>query len=365
MPVNKRLFYACEQISVAPLGSSSFTAIHGAQRAGVNSNFNLTQAFEIGQINIYENVEGIPQVEITTEKVLDGHPLIYHLCTQGATAGTLAGRSNQRSHISLDYFPDTNDSATGRPVSELECSGVFVSQLGYTFSVGGFSTEQVSLVGNNHVWVTNNTFKVTGGFTSNADQPLAITGSGGVNDRRDFIWANPHTADRDANGAVGNLNSVSGTILPRVIYGISSSGTNDLVAGQYNVHAQSVSCSTNLGREEILELGRLGPYHRPTSFPVTVTTSIEVIATSGNMVSFTETGYYGSGCNLYNLTDETIKVLTCEGTRLNLGPNNKLTGISETGGDATGGNRTITYTFENQNFMVVQHPQDPTTALRP
>ena len=48
-----------------------------------HNHFNLEQAFELGQIQIYENIEGLHEVEVTMEKVLDGYPLLYTSVTAG------------------------------------------------------------------------------------------------------------------------------------------------------------------------------------------------------------------------------------------------------------------------------------------
>ena len=83
---NDRIFYACQAVSIQPLTSPNASVgymVHGLQSVGVTTNFNLEQAFELGQIEIYENIEGTPDVEITLEKVLDGYPLVYHLATVG------------------------------------------------------------------------------------------------------------------------------------------------------------------------------------------------------------------------------------------------------------------------------------------
>jgi hypothetical protein len=66
---NKRIFFGCYAAGIAPDGSSTFTPIHGLQTIGINTSFNLEQAFEIGQINIYQNIENVPDIEVTTEKV--------------------------------------------------------------------------------------------------------------------------------------------------------------------------------------------------------------------------------------------------------------------------------------------------------
>ena len=84
MAANNRIFYACQLVGLSEMGTvptdlhSKSTAAHGVQSVGITTNFNLEQAFELGQIQIYENIEGLPDVEVTLEKVLDGYPLLYH-----------------------------------------------------------------------------------------------------------------------------------------------------------------------------------------------------------------------------------------------------------------------------------------------
>ena len=114
---NNRIFYACQQVGLqidcADPANSSFAAVHGVQSVGITTNFNLSQVFELGQISIYENIEDIPDVEVSMTKVMDGTPPIYCLATRGASTPSLSGRQNQKSVFSLGIWPDTNDSANG------------------------------------------------------------------------------------------------------------------------------------------------------------------------------------------------------------------------------------------------------------
>ena len=54
---------------------------HGVQSVGITTTFNLEQVFELGQLAIYENVEGTPDVEVTMSKVLDGYIPLFCLAT--------------------------------------------------------------------------------------------------------------------------------------------------------------------------------------------------------------------------------------------------------------------------------------------
>ena len=108
---NYRIFYAIQQIAFAregAVGNSSFKEAHGVQSVGITTTFNLEQAFELGQLAIYENIEGIPDIEVTIEKVLDGYPPIYCLATRGATATSLTGRQNMKTIAALSRHQDSS-----------------------------------------------------------------------------------------------------------------------------------------------------------------------------------------------------------------------------------------------------------------
>jgi hypothetical protein len=350
MPNNNRIFYAIQQIALAPLGSTTYTsshALHGIQSVGVNTNFRLEQIFELGQIELYENIENIPDIEVSVEKVLDGYPLVYHHATRGAASATLTGRSTAKVQLAMSIFADVQDAASGTPISEMECSGIYVSRFGYRFPVDGPFTESVTLVGNEKIW-RSSSFRFSGAFT-NADTPLAISGSGGVNRREDLLY---HPL------ASGNRY----TILPGDIDGVSASGTNNqTVAGAFDAHIQNISVDVDLRREELFELGRRVAYFRFVNFPVEVTSEFETISHRGDFVQATEAGILSDG---NNLTDRTIRIVAREGTVVDLGTKNKLQSVTQDGGDASGGNVTVRYSYSNFNSCTVQHPNDVTTSLR-
>ena len=365
---NNRIFYACQKAGIAPAASYAFQTIRGLQTLGITTTFNLEQVFEIGQLAIYENIEGIPDVEVSVEKVMDGYSPVYLQATQGSSNSTLVGRSNSICNLGTAIYADTAQSAYGAPLQEVHMSGMYVSSVGYNCTVDGNATESVTLVGNNKVWVgvageSNGTFTEVvnpagGSIQNNNDQPMAIAGSGGVNRREDVLFGS---------------DLVQHTILPPEIPGIidkgSGSGTNELSGGQYGAHIQSINITADLGREELFELGRKGTYHRFVTFPVEVTSEITIIGTSGDMISGTEEGIYqvsGSGtvCGRYNLEDQVIILRLCEGLQVDCGANNKLSTVGVTGGDAGGGNVEITYTYTTFNDMDVQHPQDPDVTTR-
>lgn len=364
---NRRVFYATRKAGIAPVGSNSHTTLRGVQSVGMTTNFNLIAAFEMGQISVYQNIEGIPDVQVTMEKLLDGNPPLYTLATQQGTAATLVGRSSAQFSLAVSTYPDTNLSADGAiPGAEVKMSGLYVSSVGYTVNVTDNASESFSAVGNEKTWVslvagtTFASYTDANAFSTNPS-PKSISGSGGINRKENVLFTYSGTG-RDANGAVSGV----GTVLPLNIPGVSASGTNDLDANNfYKATLQSFSCNCDLGREDLFELGRRGPYYKYVNFPVEVTTEISVIAASGDLISGTSNGINaGVGCSLgTNLTDQTIRLHMCEGLQVNLGKKNKLSSVNETGGDAGGGNVEVTYTYTNQNDFSVYHPADPSRAV--
>lgn len=337
-----RIFYATHLPGFATLGSETYTPVHGVQSVAINTNFNLEQVFQLGQLSLYENIENIPEIEVTVEKVMDGYPPLYLIATTGATAATLTGRSNVRTSMALSIYDDDFSSASGTPIAQCTCSGLYVSQINYNFPVDGNCTESLTFVGNNKVWNTGQlSYTFTPSF-DNADSPIALSGSGGVNRREDVL--------------MGANNSRWPTEIP----GIRNDGYNYEVGGAYEAHIQSTRVSTNLGRTELFELGRRAPYHRFTEFPIEVRTDIEITATHGDNISANESSED-------NLTDQTIIIKMREGTVVNLGTKNKLSTVSYSGGNAqqNGGNVSVQYSYSNFNDLTVTHPADPTEALRP
>ena len=348
---NDRIFYACQGVAIQGHGDGGNVAttemIHGLQSVGVTTNFALEQAFELGQIEIYENIEGTPDIEVTLEKVLDGNSLIYHLATTGIGTGPsgLVNRSKQRADVRLGIFPEENNFISGggaNAAAEVYMSGMYVSSISYSLSSDGNSTESCTMVGNNKQWfdVASASQMVAAAVANfdGLDEPLGLgtnaNPSGGITQKEDIM--------------------ISGCIFPASIQGITGSGYGN---GNDKIHAQSVSVSTDFSREDIFELGRKTPYARPAAFPIEVTCEIEAITTSGDFVEAFEGGdaslhaTVDSGNNTQN---ECIFFYTRNGLGLDLGSKNRLSSVSYGGGDAGGGNATCTYSYVNYNDLDVQ-----------
>ena len=152
MPANKRIIYAVQQVGFAALGAGTLTEVHGVQSCGMNTTFPLEQVFEMGQISIYANIEGIPDIELTLEKVLDGYPLIGHHATKGCSFCYFDWSFQPKCIAGLSIFPDTQDSASGAPVNTVIMSGMSLSSWNFQFPVDGNFTESCTLVGNHKLW---------------------------------------------------------------------------------------------------------------------------------------------------------------------------------------------------------------------
>ena len=393
---NKRVFYATKRAGLSGTGIGSaktFQQLHGLQSVVMTTTFNLEQAFELGQLAIYENIEGIPDVSIDIEKVLDGYCPVYVLATSinGVTstnedgkssAPSLIGRSRAQSDFCMAIFKDTDEIAGAGysdsvlAESHVVCSGVFVNSVSYNVGIDGNATESVTLVGQDKIWYSHaKSYADSAGqakwsttdLINAAEEPQALrpASSGGVNRREDvlFTYANSTIGKAESEYPVSGV----GTVLPTHLPGINTKGQNKTNSdGTFRCHLQTFNCSSDFGREDIFELGRRGRYHRFLPFPTEVSCEITIISTSGDLISATEAGIPDPTSNT-NLVDQAIRLQMREGLFVDLGKKNKLASVSVTGGDAGGGNEEITYSYTNFNDFTVYHPEDPnysTAAFR-
>ena len=332
---NDRIFYACQAVAIAPTGTTTLTGAmvaKGVQSVGMTTSFNLEQVFEFGQIQIYENIEGVVDVEVTVEKVIDGEKLLYLMGSNNVGKTDLVGATKERTDVYLAIYSDAESQiASTNKQSVVMNSGMYINSVSYTYPVDGSATESVSFAGNDRFW-------------------NAVTGGTTIGSPASTNWANGLStgitgSDTPVSGVVRRVDvDVVGSTLPSIVESQGYDPATDTLSGGH--HLQSITVSSDFGTENISELGRFGPYAKYASFPVEVTCEIEVMATSGDLVSV-------SGTNK-NLTDETIIIHDQAGTVLNLGTANKLSSVSYTGGDTGGGNATITYSYSNFNDLTVQ-----------
>ena len=175
-------------------------------------------------------------------------------------------------------------------------------------------------------------FTFNGGFT-NDDSPAS-----GIMRRQHITFGNGSDA----------------SLMPNSIPGIVS-GYNIDEGTENAARIQSISVSTDLGREALVELGRRNPFFRYATFPVEVTCEIEVLSKDGDLVSATEDGVYGDGNNLQN---EEIVIKTDFGDVFDLGDKNKLSSV-QFSISTDGSNNIDVYSYSNFNQLTVTSPSDP------
>ena len=290
----------------------------GVQSVSIGTSFDLEDVFQLGQLDAYENVEGIPEIEMTVERVLDGTKPLWLMATD-SDFSTLKGRTaSYKVDAAVSVFPDSQDSATGTADATVSCSGMFITSYGVSMSTDGNFTESLTLAGNDKTWLTTE------------GTPDAV-----------FDVAAAYAATVAGSGVLRSEEfDQGGSTLPTEV------STDD--------HIQSIDVSVDISREDIFELGTKAAFFRAVSFPVTVTTSFELVTSEGDKVEAVSTAD--------NLTARQIILLTTDGYSVDLGSNNKISSVDFSGYDAGSGNATVSLEFTNSNTLTVSHSSFPTSA---
>jgi len=367
--------------------------MRGIQSVGITTNFNLEQVFQLGQLSIYEDVEEVPDVEVSIERVLDGrvfHSKIVSFATGSYTgdatgppginemhchllyghvtqlhASTIPLMQNDMCDIYLSLNRDSDSNAgDGLPDAYVYCSGMYVSSASWTFATDGNITESITLVGNHKVWTTGS--HTTGVETDSIgpDESGRIkAGDIGSNAAAARInWSVLKVGDVDDEDEGTNDPSDDGANLAM------PSGTLELIPGDvlrrenvvfvnkpsiFDSETQITSCSISVdfGREQINVLGARLPYYRYVSYPVEVSTEWEVLARGDEGLNA-----YPERNNITSLDTIRLQVNNDDGivcADWYLGTANKCTSVSYGGGTTGGENVTYTYSFRNFNDLMV------------
>lgn len=318
MPVNnnKRIFYASHSVALGDDG----VVVQGAQSVSVNTNYNLEQIFQLGRLAVYDQISTDPEVEVTINKVLDGHPTIWGLCGRdntGFPVGTpfsIVGRANDRVDIVLGVGDET-DAVMATQGASITMTGCFVNSLNYTFPVDGNFTEEVSFVGSH---------KAVGGTS------LAPTN------------ANPDTVVRRRQHF-----NLSSSVLPSELNGKRLS---------------QASISTSFNREKMFRLGEFSPFHRYVNFPIEVTVSFDVIqdGNTGSTLAGQDFNEVHNNCEGRVYQEQPIIINICDETgggggtySFDLGSGCSLQSVSYSGGDTGGGAVTETWTYVTYNDLTI------------
>jgi hypothetical protein len=353
----------------------------GVQNVSSTTTYNLEQVFELGQIEVYEDSERVPDVEYTIEKALDGTKMLYFMCSDsnpgvsdyGVPKIGLNDRVGTfRSDHALNIYPDTQERATGTPRSAMVASGMYLSSITYTFPVDGFCTEALTFAGNDKIWKnfnanisglpvdiypqTGNTYKVpASGFQvaeSTQGTPsaaLRVIGSGiqrreNVDLRRSILPSDiPGVAA--ASLVTANASTVGGSASGTVIH---ATGNLDNMVERI----QSITLSVDLGRKDLNELGSKRPYVRVMGFPIETSCAIEVYTAEGDHVQATCEFDIGDDNTAAN---QTVIIRTTDGTQIDLGDSMRLQNVDFNPGDAGGDEATATYNYRGFNIFNITH----------
>ncbi len=412
---NNRVFYAIQQVAVKdnsadpgnavtvwnskkfPAGAMSsgidevwgkWEAPRGMQSVGMSTTFNIEEAFELGQVEVYEQSERQPDIEFTLSRILDGtKPLWFMLVDPSGSNNNLTGKTASfRADVILNIYADTSYRADGTPVSACLGSGMYITGMTYTYPVDGACTEETTLIGNDKIWASFDA-SISGQDESALSWPQVgweEEAPRGVPSGT-FGWVNIGAAQEVAGGTASAGTIVVGSgiqrreevdirrsVLPSDIPGIttfSSSGINSSVftgsdpggveqtvtVGDANTdyiveHIQSITCSVDLGRRDIFEVGSKSPYVRVVDYPIEVTCSIEVLTSNGDLI---DARALDSEDN--TIANNTIILRTIDGLQVDLGSSNRLMSIDVGGGEAGGGDMTITYNYRSFGTFNVTH----------
>jgi len=387
MAANNRVYYAIQQVSFGKDSSGQMNmnygsddmngygnrvVAHGVQSVGLTTTFNLEQVFELGQLAIYENVEGTPDIEVTLTKVMDGYIPLYVMATSDQTDGPQLNKrcsSANKCIVQLGIWDEAMESAGQEgsgAITHVSMSGLYPTSVSYNFPVDDNFTEDITLVGNSKIWGTGQStstlecnpaffsLQVTGGFSGNDDAPV---GTGGVQRRENIIFGTGNVGATDW-ATYYEASNPDKSVLPGDIPGVVAIGNSGLKGP--NCHVQSMTVSVDVAREDLFELGAKIPYARPVTFPVEVTCDVEVTTASGDMVNAIDacSGTAQSCGSSNSLSNRAIRIATCDGLRIWLGKKNKLASVTYGGGDAGGGNATVTYSYTTFNDFTVIHFAD-------
>lgn len=371
----------------------------GLQSVAMSTSFNRETVFQLGQVELYEYSERQPDIEVTLEKIIDGTKPLWFMLTDPDFTDLVGKTAFYRSDIILNIYADTQFRAnTVAPLSTVLASGMYLSTVTYTFPVDGAVTESVTLVGNDKKWAN---FDATVPGETVSTYPPALTppdsetpagvpsgvfgheplggvqelagGAGGFGilvvgsgvQRREEVDIRRSVLPSDIPGVLVALGSgVTTTQLEQKGYiGAGCSGAVDsagnavtqLVASANGSgiieHIQTITVTADIGRDDIFELGSKRPFTKYVTFPVEVTTAIEVVTSQGDLIDATS----DVDCGPDQTANNTVIIRTCDGMQVDAGDSNVLTTIDVGGGEAGGDNMTITYNFSSFNVLTISH----------
>lgn len=316
---DNRVFYASHNIKLTKRGATCPTSntysdpIDLIQSVGINANRNVEPVFELGRFELYENLEGIPVAEITIERYM----------TRASVGAIWRAGGNSVENMGQALFNVDMAITDPEGCNALSASGFMnaynMSATSYSLNFGtdGPATESITLNGNNIGW--------TSGIST------------GVRFSNDDTGFTPGSYNNGASGVIDRSD---------VFY-------------SYGYAVQSASFTVALDREDVLLLGHSDPYMKPLNYPVVSTAEISEIAISKKNTGY-GVGFGGGGArgfeegNNVQLWVQPLPGQAETTAQYIYMPKASLISTSYSGGDASGGNATITNTYENYNSFSIR-----------
>lgn len=381
---NDRIFYAIQQVSFIRPDNFDYRPGFGLQSIELSNDISFEAQLECNIL--YDLKENSFNSNFTATKLIDGNIPLYLLATAGQSDGPdIVSRCTSNCNIQLGLWEEDNDGVSGIPKKFVDLSGCFIESINYNFPIEGNFTEEITFVNNVQKWseicppeevifggeAASIFFNIIDGGESDTQytgQPivggtayneLCDDSNSGIAGSVDFINSTHNNlAQRRVRQRQDLMfprspfetNDPDFCVLPNEIFGVVSGVKTD------NCRLQSIDLSVTLNRESVFEFGKTFAYDRLISFPVEVTTNFSIIDISGEVLNFIESSDLCSTIDF--VSNQPIRIATCDGMRIYLGDKNKLTSISYQGPDVGGGNATITYSYRTFNFLNVIHIND-------
>jgi hypothetical protein len=345
---NKRTYWAVEGLGTATRGAgptvASYTHMPGVQSVGLSVNYNLEQIFQLGQLEIYQDLEDIPDVEVTIEKVIDDTILAYTRCIDPSNANNQQAKTlTEFQDTAVDLCLSIHRSATAganlavnnvgddEGLNAAYMSGMFVSAVNFNFPTDGYFSESITLVGDHQKWFVPAAADVFQGAPTAGAEDV-----GDVARRQNITFG---------DGAAGIAN------MPDPL---------DSLTDTDDIRIVNISVSTDLGREQMFSLGERQSYHRFVTFPVEVTCDIEAyvtdVAQMGKDALPESTNVTSNQPIKFFVTDAASGGITGAGAAqhtFDLGAYNALQSVTWNGLSTDGTNATVTYSYRNFNTLTI------------
>jgi len=313
----KRIYYGLHSVSVTAFDTCNNSNSSGScgslmQSVGVNASTEYDQVFELGRVGIYANIEGIPTAEVTVERAMTYETFGRLWSLGGGDPQTI---DNVTYRIDMGIRPEAGCSSSAAS-GFVQCNNAVLSSYTMNFSTDGPLTESATFIGNQIGWTSG----VAGLTETDPDDPP----SGIVLNRQHVVGGGPFSTDANA--------------------------------------LQSASFSISLDREDVIALGDRYPVLRPINFPVESTAEFEYLAGGEGTtygLSFNQNDSGGQvpggvagqkrgvflGVSLGAQSTAVPKYIFLEKAY--------LVSSNYSGGDAGGGNATITHAYTSYEGLGV------------